>query len=72
MEEKQEKEEGEEEKIKRGVGKGETKGIRVSSTWSEKTPDLRGLFSEVHALTSRRRGVIKHSSEWLGHPNEYK
>lgn len=74
--------EEEEEKGKRGRGRGgnqkrqwgkrETKDTCALNVWREKQFNLHALFSCIQAITSHRRDIKKHTSEWLGHPNEYK
>lgn len=52
--------------------KGATKGTVFQICGERRQCNLPAFLSYVHAMTSHRRGIIKHASEWLGHPNEYK
>lgn len=66
------KREGKSRKPKKTVGKKRNKSYCVLNMWREKQFNLHALFSCVQAITSHKRDIIKHTSEWLGHPNEYK
>ena len=66
------KREGKRRKQKKQWGKRETKVTCVLNMWREKQFNLHALFSCVQVITSHRRDIIMHTSEWLGHSNEYK